>query len=85
MMKPTKAQARDRIQRAIDAIQALKTMSRSSQEFTKWHRNTEIAIAYTFGENSRHIETFKKIQYVLMAFTTGTPDYQCHRAYVSGL
>ena len=85
MMKPTKAQAMARIQRALDAIPELISMRRSSQEFTKWHRNTEIAIEYTFGEDSRHIETFEEIEYSLLAFSTVTPEHRFQEAYVSGL
>ena len=89
MMKPTKAQAKDRIQRALDEIPALMSMSNSSQEFTKWHRNAEIAIQNTFGENSRHIETFKEIRYSPMSFLIGAPDYQIQaeekEAYERGL
>ncbi len=89
MMKPTKAQAKDRIQRTLDTIPALMSMSYSSQEFTKWHRTAEIAIQNTFGENSQHIETFKEIRYTPRSFIIGAPDHQVQAAYrqsyVSGL
>ena len=85
MMKPTKAQAIERIQRALDAIPALMSMLRSSQEFTKWHRNAEITIGYTFGENSRHIETFNGIRYSPWAFSLDAPDSVFQEAYVEGL
>lgn len=85
MMKPTKAQAIDRIQRALDAIPALMSMSRFSQEFTKWHRNTRIAIEYTFGEDSQHAGTFKRIRYSLGVFSNHTPEYEFQEAYVHGL
>lgn len=85
MMKPTKAQAIDRIQRAVDAIPALMSMPRFSQEFTKWHRNTRIAIEYTFGENSQHVGTFKRIRYSLGMVSYYTTEYELQEAYVEGL
>ena len=85
MMKPTKAQAKDRIQRALDEIPALMSMPPSSQEFTKWHRNTRIAIEYTFGEDSQHVGTFKRIRYSLDVISYYTTEYTILMAYVEGL
>lgn len=85
MMKPTKAQAKDRIQRALDAIPELISMPRSSQEFTKWRRNTTIAIEYTFGEDSQHVGTFKSIRYSLGVISSHITEYEFQKAYVEGL
>jgi predicted nucleotide-binding protein len=63
MMKPTKAQAKDRIQRARDSIPGLQLMQRFSPEFTRWRLNTQMAIGHTFGESSRHFATFTSIKY----------------------
>ena len=76
MTKPTKAQAKERIQRAVDAIPTLISMPRSTQEFTKWCRNTEIAIQHTFGESSQHIKTFSDIQYTTRSFYATDIDRQ---------
>lgn len=89
MMTTTKVQAKDRIQRALDEIPTLMPMLISSQEFTKWHRNTRTAIQYTFGENSQHVEEFKKIRYSSMAVLIDAPDYliqaENKKAYQHGL
>lgn len=87
MMKSTKAQALDRIQRALDTIPALMSMPRSSQEFAKWRRNTGIAIEYTFGENSPHIQSFRRIRYGLFIVVTdpAPPEHEKQKAYVNGL
>ena len=91
MMKPTKGQAIERIQRALDAIPELVPMPPSSQEFTKWHRSTTLAIESAFGENSRNIETFRKIRYRPMPLivTAPIPDHQLRsesrEAYERGL
>ena len=85
MMKPTKAQAKDRIQRALDAIPELMSMPRSSQEFTKWHRNTRISIEYTFGEDSQYSRTFNSIEYSPGIVINGIPNQPFQEAYLGGL
>ena len=87
MMKPTKAQAKERIQRAVDAIPELMSMPRSSQEFAKWRRNTGIAIEYTFGEDSPHIQSFRRIRYGLFIaiIDPDPPEHKRQEAYVNGL
>ena len=89
MMKPTKAQAKERIQRAADEIPTLLSLPRCSQDFTKWHRNTRIALQNTFGKNSQHVGSFRRIRYSSMSFIVGAPDYQIRaddqKAYESGL
>ena len=63
MVKPTKVKAKERIQKALDRIPALKERRFESAEFSKWRRDTEIAITNTFGEDTRHIEDFRRISY----------------------
>ena len=63
MTRPPKDKAIQRLQKALDAIEDLKQRPEDSSEFQKWHRNTEIAIANTFGENSRHVRDFTSIDY----------------------
>ena len=81
----TKAKALERLQRALDAIPELKQQRRGSPYFTKWRRDTEIAIGNTFGETTRHNEDFKKIRYSLVAFSFDSPDSEFQQAYVEGL
>ncbi|WP_323023845.1 hypothetical protein [Castellaniella sp.] len=68
-----------------DSIAQLKNLESSSPDFTKWQRDTEIAIQRIFGENSRHFKDFSKISYSLSIFSTSTPDYEFHNAYLHGL
>lgn len=84
-MKTTKAEALGRLRRAVDAIPDLKPLHWGSPEFEKWHRNTEIAIANTFGESSRHVTDFTRVGYSLMMWTESTTDAEGRRAYVGGL
>lgn len=85
MIEPTKSLASARLQRTLDEIPSLKQMPRGSQEFTKWHRTTGLAIRYAFPDSNEHIQSFETIRYSLMAFAAGTPDSSFQRAYVSGL
>ena len=85
MTRPPKDTAIQRLQRALDAIVDLKQRRNGSSEFEKWRRNTEIAIANTFGEDSRHVKDFTKISYILPIMTASTPDSAWQRAYISGL
>ena len=58
MGRPTKAKAIERLQKALDAIPELMQLEDYSAEFTTWQRNTEVALANTFGDKSRHIQDF---------------------------
>ena len=64
MTRPLKIKAIDRMQNALEQIPALKKLSFDSQQFSKWQRNTRIAIANTFGEGDPHIEEFTSISYI---------------------
>lgn len=85
MTKVTKAKAIERLKKALDTIPSLKNFSSSSPEFKKWRRNTEVAIANTFGENARHVKDFTGIRFSLMFVTDVTPDSEFQRAFVKGL
>lgn len=65
--------------------QPLTDLPRGSQDFKKWHRDTEVAIERIFGEDTRHLKDFQKIRYSLGAFSSGTPDSAFERAYQSGV
>ncbi|MCY3870191.1 MAG: nucleotide-binding protein [Gemmatimonadetes bacterium] len=87
MTRPPKDKAIQRLQKALNAIEDLKQQQRrsSSPEFQKWDRNTEIAIANTFGENSRHVSDFTSISYVPPIATSGMTGSDYHGWYISGL
>ena len=85
MMQLTKTKAIERLQKALDEISELRKLQRNSQEFEKWRRNTEVAIRYTFGNDSRHVEDFSDIRFSLPMYTNVTPDYEFQQAYLRGL
>lgn len=80
-----KSKAIARLHRALAAIPDLKRKPSGNPDFTKWHRNTEVAVANTFGPDTRHVKDFTDISYTLHAWSTGTPDSAWEEAYRSGL
>ena len=85
MAQPTKAKAIERLRKVLNEVSELKRLPDHSQEFKKWRRNTRVAIANTFGNESSHIEDFNKVHYSLRAFSASTPDSEFQAAYVRGL
>ncbi len=71
--------------RQREGIEALRSVSSSGPEFSKWRRDTEIVIAKIFGDTSRNVSDFTGISYSLSFFTSGTPDHAFHEAYLRGL
>jgi predicted nucleotide-binding protein len=85
MGKQDKSKALERLHRALDEISGLKPQRHGSAEFKKWHRNTEVAIAKSFGDESQHVKEFTRIRYSLGLYNSNTPDSSFQRAYVNGL
>lgn len=86
MKKPNKQQlALERVKKSIAQIADLKNKRYNSPELHKWLRDTEIALSYTFGEKSRHVEDFKNVSYSPGAFTIGGGDHQFQKPYLRGL
>ena len=74
MLRPTKWQAKERIGRSLEQIPALSNLNDNAEEFIKWERNTRIAIANAFGEDSRNAAEFRSISFVA-SVGTGDPGY----------
>ena len=85
MARVSKAKAIERLQKVLSEISELKRLRRRSPEFKKWHRNTRVAIAHSFGNESTHVKDFDDIRYALGAFSSSTPDSTFQAAYVRGL
>lgn len=83
MERPTKEVTLKRLRKAIDAIPTLITLKRNSSDFNRWHRDTEVAIENTFGDKTRHINDFKRVNFSLSFFSEYEEDYQ--EAYLKGL
>ena len=85
-MANTKEDALKRLRKACRKGEELEPLRHSSPEFDKWKRNTKIAIANTFGENTRHLTDFKNIIYSPpIRLSGGTPNYEFNNACRNGL
>ncbi len=73
------------IARQIEFVNKLNKQERFSADFKKWQRDTEIIIEKIFGDSSRHLNDFKKISYSLSFFSSSTPEYRFHEAYLEGI
>lgn len=63
-MPLSKSKAIAILQSKIEAIPALANVGDSSPEFTKWKRDTEVAIEQAFSKEGRHLNDFRGISYL---------------------
>lgn len=83
MAHTDKYKALERLQKALDEINELRTLSTDSPGFKKWRRDTRIAIANTFPSDSSHVNEFAAIRYLSGApFQTPSDD---RKVYLGGL
>jgi hypothetical protein len=80
-----KEDALNKLQRQRDLIDELKLKPRFSQEFNKWCRDTEIAIEKIFGSDTRQIEDFKKIDYIMPVLAFYATEQGLDQDFISGL
>ena len=85
MPRPAKTIALARLEKLMDQMPYLKTRNIEAPEFTKWRRDTRIALENIFEGQPERVKEFTGISYYLSAFSSGTPDSEFHRAYVRGL
>ena len=85
MPRPSKAIAKARFERLLDQIPNLKNSRWENPGFTKWQKDIETAVIYTFGESSRHIRDLKAVSYSPVIISSGTSDSRYEEAYVEGL
>jgi hypothetical protein len=83
-MMLNKANALEKLRRQQAVIDQL-LPSESSPEFTKWKRDTEVAIRNVFGQKVGHLSEFGAINYGLLVWGSGTPDSAWVDACRSGL
>ena len=85
MTRPPKDTAIRRLQKALGSIVDLKQRRRRSPEFEKWRRDTKIAVAHTFGEDSSQMEDLAGIPYSLYSTSPSITDSDRQQAYIEGL
>lgn len=72
------------LNRRRQVIPELLQKNTSSPEFTKWRRDTEIAIEKIFSVGARNLHDFKNITYISFASISGD-DSDVRHAYAQGL
>ena len=80
-----KSEAIERLENLKVRADQLAGLPRGSQDFKKWHRDTEVAIERVFGEGTRHLKDFTDIRYSLSMFSSKTPDSAFDNAYSRGV
>ena len=84
-MALNKERALERLQRSIDQIGDVSRNRRLSPVYTKWRRDTQVAIENTFGLGSRHIKDFDAVRYSPGSFSDSTPESYFDERFQKGL
>ena len=82
MVRISKAKAIEQLQKMLNAIPELKELPHRSAVFTRWQRDTRVAIAHSFGDESKNVQDFSDIPYSY-EFAGSESQHQHH--YVKGL
>lgn len=85
MQRQSKAESKERIQELIDQIDVLVSIRRGLPEFTKWHRDTRVALENIFSDIPERVGEFTAISYSLGLSTSSTPESAYQAAYTRGL
>jgi hypothetical protein len=74
-----------KLQRQIDEIRKVKATARFGPTFSKWQRDTRVALLRIFSGDKGPAKEFDDISYHLPIFSDSTPESSHDRAYLSGL
>ncbi|MYB17963.1 MAG: hypothetical protein F4Y16_03060 [Holophagales bacterium] len=85
MTRPVKQKSLKRIRRAIDRIPEVKGTGTDAPAFSKWRRDTEIAIANTFVDSEDHVERFQNVGYYPDVILGGGDRADYRGAFEQGL
>ena len=85
MPRLLKVEAKERIQKLIEKIDVLASNRRNSPEFTKWHRDTRVALENVFAEKPERVEEFTAVSYSLGMATSSAPESAFQGAYIRGI
>ena len=66
--KPSKSRALELLRRQLTAIPALEALSTSAPEFTKWSRDTQVAIEFIFRRTGSHLAEYRSVVYSPLFF-----------------
>lgn len=79
------SKAIDILKRQSEVAIAVAREDDNAPPFSKWHRDTKVAIERIFGSQSSHLADFEDVRYSLGFFTTDTPDHVFAQARRDGL
>ena len=85
MQRPPKVTAISWLDKVNDKVPELKKVNRDSPEFAKWHRDTRVALENIFADQPERVTDFTRVFFSPFGISTGTPESEFQRAYVSGL
>ena len=80
-----KIEAISKLQQQIDGLRTVKATARFGPTFSKWQRNTRVALLNIFPENEKPAKEFDDISYHLPIFSDATPESVHDSAYLRGL
>ena len=82
-MKPNEAITK--LERQRGCIDTLASMSVDNAGFKGWKRDTELAIRFAFGEDTRHVREFLSVQWTPGSYSQDDPEPEWHEAFLDGL
>lgn len=68
----SKARALEDLKQILERIPDLMGASTSSPDFKKWRRDAAVAIRHVFGDESDHVEEFRKVRFTPIAASSRT-------------
>jgi hypothetical protein len=80
-----KSKAIEKIERQLKALEYLNVRSASASEFKKWLRDTELAIEYVFGSDTRHLTDFRSVRFNPRRYNITNPTLAFSEALHNGL
>ena len=83
-MPPNSQKAIERLTETRNAVESLVNFSSSDGQFTKWQRDTRVALERIFGRQSPNVAEFEHISYWPNIIGGGTPE-EATQAYRNGL
>lgn len=79
-----KAEAIKRLERQREALSTLQARAVEDATYLKWIRDTELAIDYVFGKETRHLPDFHDVSWTPGSYDMYNPDPEWHRAFIRG-
>ena len=80
-----KTTAHGKIEKHLTALRGVSGSSVSSMAFQKWKRQTRLAIAHVFGEDSNHVNEFDAIRWKPGSYYSSNAEQAFMEAYSRGM